>query len=664
MPAALQLGPGSSDDWSYDSASQTWVFTGSETIELNAFANADGADFGNGSYAWDLEGADTQYAYLVISAAPDIGDVDGFEVSVSSDGAPLTLVTSGYGTPPLNDPNSIATHGIYDTYFEIYQFQFDPDGLTTIGDTQPGGTSTGFGYTENIEIVFGSSIEGVSSLHLDLFTVSGDGILYPDADPDVALVNAFAPFSHDAEIIVPPLQANDDMAATIEDVSLTIETSTLLGNDVYSGDGSLFISAVSGAVNGSVVLDDQGDLDPGNDEILFTPDPNFHGEASFEYTVSDGQGESATANVAVSVASVNDDPTAADDMAATDEEVPTVIAASSLLGNDTDVDGDDLFITAVSNASHGTVVLDDQGDLDLSNDLVVFTPDLNFHGDASFDYAVSDGQGGFDSASVVVSVAPVNDDPTATADHVDVAEDGETLDLWSQLLGNDSDVDGDPLQITSIDSSATLGTVIFDAASQTLLYRADHDDFDALKPGQSAETTFSYEISDGLGGLSSGQVTLTVNGVAEANKGGKIIGKRGDDWLQGGNGTELLKGGRGDDVLNGGGGRDKLIGGKGDDLFVFSTESAGDVIIDFKQGSDSLDLRGALGMTTRQDTFSYFDTNNDGAVDGSDDHSHYGRGRLTLEFDGDQVDGNAQNYVEILHTQSLYGYDFLGSDIF
>ncbi len=186
---ALQLGPGAGN-WSYDNGTQTWVTSSSNSFSLNAFANADG---GNGDYAWDALGSADQYAYLVVAAAPNIGNVDGFDVDISG----ASFVTSGYGTPPVEDPNSIGGHGIFDTYFEIYEFKFD-DPAISIGDTQPGETGTGLGYKETFNIDINSLANGVEGVHFDLLTVSGDRYV-PGVSPDRQLVNAFAPFSHDAE---------------------------------------------------------------------------------------------------------------------------------------------------------------------------------------------------------------------------------------------------------------------------------------------------------------------------------------------------------------------------------------------------------------------------------------------------------------------------------
>jgi len=199
---ALQLGGDGSTGWVYDTVSETWVVN-SDSFTLNAYANCDGSQTGcnspNGAYAWDAAGSTTQYAYLIVGATPDTGsNIDVFDISISN----ATLITSGYGTPPLQDPNSIAGHGIYDTYFEIYEFQFDGP-IGTITDQQPGQTGSGDGYTESFNIIINSLMSGVLGIHFDLFTVTGSRYDPNFEGSDRNLVNAVAPFSHDAEYQVP-----------------------------------------------------------------------------------------------------------------------------------------------------------------------------------------------------------------------------------------------------------------------------------------------------------------------------------------------------------------------------------------------------------------------------------------------------------------------------
>jgi hypothetical protein len=95
----------------------------------------------------------------------------------------------------------------------------------------------------------------------------------------------------------------------------------------------------------------------------------------------------------------NHDPIAGNDAVLTVANTQLTLLESNLLENDTDLDRDRLNITAVANAVNGTVTLDEQGN-------VVFQPASDFSGDASFEYTVSDGHAGSDTATVAVTVLP------------------------------------------------------------------------------------------------------------------------------------------------------------------------------------------------------------------------------------------------------------------
>jgi hypothetical protein len=96
---------------------------------------------------------------------------------------------------------------------------------------------------------------------------------------------------------------------------------------------------------------------------------------------------------------VNVDPVAAADGGfIVARNAPLAIAASSLLGNDTDANGDVLTLTGVGGATNGAVLYDAQ------TGIVTFTPDEGYVGPASFTYSISDGRGGTAGASVTLQV--------------------------------------------------------------------------------------------------------------------------------------------------------------------------------------------------------------------------------------------------------------------
>lgn len=108
----------------------------------------------------------------------------------------------------------------------------------------------------------------------------------------------------------------------------------------------------------------------------------------------------------------------------------------------------------------------------------------------------------------------VNDSPVAADDAFAVAEDAAPTVLGN-VLGNDSDVDGDPLGTavqTNTPGSAG-GVFNINAAGQVSF--DPNGAFDDLAEGESRTTSFSYTVSDGQGDTATATVTVTVNGVAD-----------------------------------------------------------------------------------------------------------------------------------------------------
>jgi len=288
----------------------------------------------------------------------------------------------------------------------------------------------------------------------------------------------------------PPL-AVDDAVSTNEDTPLVLAQADLLSNDMDSNGDSLTITAVSDAVNGTVSLDGSGN-------VVFTPNPNYNGPASFSYTVDDGHGGTATATVDVDVVAVNDAPVAASNTVTTSEDTPVVIAPATLTGNDTDIDGDALTVSAVGNAVHGTVSIDGSGN-------VVFTPAANYNGQASFSYTVSDGHGGTATATVTVDVTAVNDAPVAGPDSLTATEDTPLVIAPATLLANDSDVEGNALTIGSV-GDATHGTVALSGGNVVFTPDANYN----------GAASFTYTVGDGQGGSTTATVNVNVTPVNDA----------------------------------------------------------------------------------------------------------------------------------------------------
>jgi PKD repeat protein len=277
----------------------------------------------------------------------------------------------------------------------------------------------------------------------------------------------------------PPVAVNDT-AKVLEDSAGNVLD--VLANDTDADGQTLTVTGAS-AGNGTVVINTQGSLS-------YSPSANFNGSDTLTYSISDGAGGTDSATVTVSVTAVNDAPQAGDDSATVTED--STANTLSVLANDSDVDGDNLTVTGAS-AGYGTVRINSNGTLS-------YSPGLNFHGNDTLAYTVSDGAGGTDTAIVGIVVTAVNDAPQAVDDSATVAEDSGANTL--SVLGNDSDVDGDNLTVTG--ASAANGTVAVNS-NGTLSYSPTNDFH--------GTDSLSYTISDGAGGTDSANVTVSVTPV-------------------------------------------------------------------------------------------------------------------------------------------------------
>lgn len=107
----------------------------------------------------------------------------------------------------------------------------------------------------------------------------------------------------------------------------------------------------------------------------------------------------------------------------------------------------------------------------------------------------------------------VNTPPTAVADQFSTGEKTSLALTSSQLLSNDTDINGDTLTIPSIDNSKTVGQV---SLAGTSINYSPNGKFQSLGAGVTATDTFSYTISDGKGGTATAPVSIKITGVNDA----------------------------------------------------------------------------------------------------------------------------------------------------
>ncbi|WP_348541120.1 tandem-95 repeat protein [Thalassococcus arenae] len=295
-----------------------------------------------------------------------------------------------------------------------------------------------------------------------------------------------------------PVARTDSGFTTLENQAFLIAQSALLANDSDIDGDTLRITGVTGNANVSVALTDDG-------YVQVTPTDYVFGNASFGYTIEDGQGGTATAQVNLYIEPVNNDPDPQADSLSVEEDNIILVAAADLLANDLEYDGDTLTITGVSAPTGGSVRL-------LENATVEFRTAANFFGTGGFTYTVDDGQGGSASARVTVDVTPVNDAPDARADHWNrlpylyALEDNAVEINIADLLSNDSDIEGSALEFVSF--SEDINGVVTQIDADTLRFVPDQDFW--------GNASFFYLIRDEQGLTDAARVSLYFENVGDA----------------------------------------------------------------------------------------------------------------------------------------------------
>ena len=216
-------------------------------------------------------------------------------------------------------------------------------------------------------------------------------------------------------------------------------------------------------------------------------DWNFSRSAPFDYP--DDTSDQVTFQIAIYPAP-QAPPVAVDDDLTVLEDTPGHV---SVIGNDTDINGDNLALTAVGAAGKGTATIDAPGSWQVD-----YEPTSDANGSDSFDYTVSDGHGGTDTGTVHVTITPVNDDPVAADDEMTVAEGASDMPL--PVLDNDHDIDGDALAFAGV-GSASHGTASVNDG--VLRYTP--------LAGYTGPDAFDYAVSDGAGGHATANVAVTVS---------------------------------------------------------------------------------------------------------------------------------------------------------
>ncbi len=221
-----------------------------------------------------------------------------------------------------------------------------------------------------------------------------------------------------------------------EDTSIT-DTIVVADPDLYDSvdPDSHTLSVTTAPLHGTV------NLNATSGEYTYTPAENYNGTDSFTVKVVDEHAAEALKTVEITINPVNDLPEAEDDSSSVSEDHSITI---DVLKNDDDIDltreGDELIIQSVADVDHATVEIASDGKS------LTFSPFDNWFGEENFTYTVQDENGATDTATVKVTVNPVNDPP-----HIS--------DVINQTIQEDTNTGALSFTVTDVDNDAASLTV-------------------------------------------------------------------------------------------------------------------------------------------------------------------------------------------------------------
>ena len=224
-----------------------------------------------------------------------------------------------------------------------------------------------------------------------------------------------------------PITVNEDSALT---------STNVIANDTDDDGNTLSLTAATTSGTGTVAVNADGL------SIDYTPAANFNGTEIITYTVSDGTLTDQTGTLTLSKIVISE----LSPLGIAFENENTISNKINVIANDTDIEFDDLTLTAVTTSGTGTVTIN------ADNLSVDYTPAEDFNGIEVITYTVSDGT---DTDATGKLTITVNDAPLAVDDSATVAED-ITLSI-TDVIFNDTDEDGDILSLTVVTSGT--GTV-------------------------------------------------------------------------------------------------------------------------------------------------------------------------------------------------------------
>ncbi|ANI58926.1 VCBS domain-containing protein [Pseudomonas sp. GR 6-02] len=536
-------------------ATATWSIAGSNTGSYGSIAVdstgqwtytlANGTD-GVASAVQSLQAGESHNEVFTIQVSDGLGGVDTQQVTVTvtgSNDAPVLSFASGNDVGAVQEDTSLSVSGQFSSS--------DIDHAATATWSIAGSNTGSYGSiavdsTGQWTYTLANGTDGVASAvqslqagesHNEVFSVQvSDGL----GGVDTQQVTVTVTGSNDAPVL--SFASGNDAGNVQEDTTLSVSGQFSSSDIDHAATATWSIAGSNTGTYGSIAVDSSGQwtytLANGTDGVASAVQSLKAGESHnevFTIQVSDGLGGVDTQQVTVTVTGSNDAPVLSfangNDVGAVQED-STLSVSGQFSSSDIDHAATATWSIAGSNTgSYGSIAVDGSGQWTYTlangtNGVASAVQSLQAgesHNEV-FTIQVSDGLGGVDTQQVTVTVTGSNDAPVlsfANGNDAGAVQEDTTLSVSGQF--SSSDIDHNATATWSINGSATgtYGSIAVDGTGQWTYTLANGTDgvasaVQSLQAGESHNEVFTIQVSDGLGGVDTQQVTVTVTGSNDA----------------------------------------------------------------------------------------------------------------------------------------------------
>ncbi|UVM02826.1 beta strand repeat-containing protein [Pseudomonas laurylsulfatiphila] len=544
----------SSADIDHD-ATATWSIAGSNTGTFGSIAVdnsgqwtyilANGTD-GVANAVQSLKAGESHNEVFSVQVSDGLGGVDTQLVTVTitgSNDAPVLSFATGNEAGAVQEDTTLSVTG----QFSSADIDHDATATWSINGS-PTGTYGSIAVDNSGQWTYtlANGTDGVAGAvqslkagesHDEVFSVQvSDGL----GGVDTQLVTITITGSNDAPVI--SFATGNEAGAVQEDTKLSVTGQFSSADIDHDATATWSIAGSNTGTYGSIAVDSSGQwtytLANGTDGVASAVQSLKAGESHdevFTVQVSDGLGGVDTQQVTVTITGSNDAPVlsfAAGNDAGVVQEDTTLSVTGQFSSADIDHDATATWsIAGTDTGTYGSIAVDHSGQwtytLANGTDGVASAVQSLKAGESHnevFSVQVSDGLGGVDTQQVTITITGSNDAPVlsfATGNEAGAVQEDTTLSVTGQF--SSADIDHDATAAWSINGSptGTYGSIAVDNSGQWTYTLANGTDgvasaVQSLKAGESHNEVFSVQVSDGLGGVDTQQVTVTITGSNDA----------------------------------------------------------------------------------------------------------------------------------------------------